>query len=266
MYDYDAYLEEVKKRQKRRRIFFVCAALLVVGAAALRGSFWLMVESQIFEIGSVEIVGARSIPREAVMSVLRAAIPARSMQGRLLGFNNILAWPDELAGAALAANPLLKRIEIQKELQSKDVKVFVVEREPYGVWCGGAGTECAWFDEEGVAFKRSPRTEGAETVVVNDYSKERVGLGETVLNKEFLGNLRAIFEALRGAVSVKEIALRRAEFQEIEVRTQEGPVLYFGLRAPYKNLREVVQAVAARKDFPSLQYADFRVEDKVFYK
>jgi len=104
-------------------------------------------------------------------------------------------------------------------------------------------------------------------VAIHDYSQSGLGLGKKVLPDPFMENLVSIVRAVVGSgVGVKEIALNDLALQEIVVTTYDGPALYFSLRFPADNDVPVLQGLMAKPGFGKLQYVDFRVENRAYYK
>lgn len=142
------------------------------------------------------------------------------------------------------------------------------QREP-------ASDSCWWFDDEGFIFKRAPAAEGSSLVVVDDYSQDKLGLNFKVLPPEFIPNLFSIFRVLGASnLNVKGVELNNLALQELEVLTypstplgaSDGPKLYFSLRFPADYTLQVIESFYAKPGFGKLQYLDFRVENRVYYK
>jgi len=87
----------------------------------------------------------------------------------------------------------------------------------------------------------------------------------------------SVFDVLKASgIAPKEIRLNDLTLQEIEVDTyaglpteasaKTGPKLYFSLRFPSSNYLPVIQKFLSKPDFGKLQYLDFRVENRAYYK
>jgi hypothetical protein len=130
-----------------------------------------------------------------------------------------------------------------------------------------ASDSCWWFDDEGFIFKRAPAAEGSLLVVVDDYSQDKLGLNFKVLPPEFIPNLFSIFRVLgAGDLNVKGVELNNLALQELEASTYDGPKLYFSLRFPADYTLQVIESFYSKPGFGKLQYLDFRVENRVYYK
>jgi len=150
-----------------------------------------------------------------------------------------------------------------------------------------ASDSCWWFDSSGVIFRKAISVEGNLIASLDDYSQKNIGLNSKILPDEFIPNIFSIFRAVSASgLSVKEMRLNDLALQEIEVDTynglpadlsaialataealaKAGPKIYFSLRFSADNVPEVIKSLKEKTTFGSLQYVDFRVENRVYYK
>lgn len=150
-----------------------------------------------------------------------------------------------------------------------------------------SASDCFWFDSNGVIFKKSIETEGNLIVAVNDYSQKNIGIGSKILPDEFVFNILSVFRAISASgLSVREIRLNDLNLQEVEVDTYDdlsaesflsaaalatagakaGPKIYFSLRFPVDNAADIIKSLKEKSLFGGLQYVDFRVGNRVYYK
>jgi len=156
---------------------------------------------------------------------------------------------------------------------------------------------CWWFDSSGTLFKRAIDMEGSIFIVVDDYSQKNLGVGSKILPDKFIENTFSIFRAIAASgLGVKEMRLNDLALEEMEVDTygglpvqvppnassspgalaktdlpsvvltKEGPKIYFSLRFPADNIPDVILSLKEKSVFDKLQYIDFRVENRVYYK
>lgn len=148
---------------------------------------------------------------------------------------------------------------------------------------------CWWFDADGILFKSALAAEGNLLRVVQDYTQRSIGLLSPVLPQEFLPPLFSIFRVLDASgVNVREVRLVDLSRQEVEVSTHGGftsnrpdgspisprdgrragvgPTLYFSLRFTAENAFPVLNDLVVHGVFTNLEYVDFRVENRAYYR
>lgn len=266
-----AYLPEGRYERKRKRFYSAVLTAAVVFYLLADLAAWFILRTPTFQIKEVRFVGGEEATNGRVASVILSRAIRGSFWRAVLGVNNMLVWPGTLDGEGLAFLPDLKSVTIEKNYEKGAVTVKIEERMPYGIWCE-AGTspevgDCWWFDEEGVIFKRAIFTEGSVVTTVLDYSQSGLGLRKKVLPEKFIANALSVFDVLRDSgLAVKAMRLNDLKLEELEVLIFGGPKFYFSLRFPANSLREVIRNFSGQGGFANLQYLDFRVENRVYYK
>jgi hypothetical protein len=226
-----------------------------------------MWHSPLLKVQRIVVEGNVRVPADVVRDVATGAVFEGNF-ARALGIDRLFAWPEgELRNLALL--PAVARLSLSKSYLSRTVHVQVTERIPVGVWCLPA--QCWWFDGEGKLFARAPGGEGGLLKTVYDYSGRTLGTGMAALPPPLMANLLEIFSALReGGAVTGEVRIDDISREEIEVATLNGPRLYFSLRFSLGAAADAVRQVfLGGGQFPSarkLQYVDFRVENRVYYK
>lgn len=272
-----------KKRQKIRIYLFSVIAFLFI-YFIFAGIAWTVLRSPIFRVNQVVIQGNQSVPSADITTLLDASvikkgdIAGESNNGfkALLGFHNMLVWPDTLPTSDLAMTPQLATISLQKDYWAHVVTVNVTEREPFGIWCYDAtttvadvinGEQCYWFDKTGTIFERAFDTQGSAIPVVHDYSEKARGLNEEILPDEFVPNLISILNVMRETgLTVSAITLPDISLQQINVTIANGPVIYFSLRFPADEDLPVIQNLMGQPGFNKIGYVDATTQNRIYYK
>lgn len=293
------YVSKSHERRFKKLFYFSLIAGCTVMYGVLYGLNYIFFISPWLRADSISIRGNHSVPEGDVLVLLRGVVPKESRFAHLLGFKNMLIWPDRLSDKEMALLPAISEAVIQKKYRERKIEVAVVERKPYGMWCqhlpeartadeqsnGTAplpastvsSTEklvptssfsCGWFDEDGFLFGASGLWEGSLVKAVHDYTGIKKGLGNHVLSKEFLRNLLSIFDLMsRAGIAIREIRVEDIKLEEVRVSTYNGPDLLFSLRFPAGNeMGDAFGQLRKKPEFKNWTYIDFRVENRVYYK
>ncbi len=240
-------------------IFF----LLIIGAG------YLVVYSSVFQITRIDVdinADLRGFETQ-IIEDLKILFTNQSKISSFLGPDNILIWEsgDDIEQFK-KNNPLIAYLVISKDYIERKIKIEVKGREKYGVWCKSAINYCWWFDKSGIIFAEAPMVEGALINKVNDSTGRDLKIGDTIIEQRFLDNLLKIFAVLeetnlgKGFLNLENLSL-----QEIIFNSPLGFKIYFSLRfdprfslAGIKSIKEI--------GLEKMDYIDFRVENRVYYK
>ena len=276
MADQKLYLTDFEeRRQKIRRRWRL--GLLVLGVAmVLFGGTWFLLWSPVFRVQEVRVEGISRLPADDVRQFVQDIVMKHSRLARWFGADYIFAWPNEIAGDDLVDLPKARTLRIQTSIQDRIAVVTVVERGPYGIWClmKHNPPACSWFEEDGTVFEPAPEAEGTLIRVVRDYATENIAFNASVLPGIFLPHLRGVFDVLDGSgFAPREVRYEDPGLQELRVLTYEGPELFFSLRfspayalSAIQNVREKDAAGTLFPRLRDMQYIDFRVENRAYYR
>lgn len=283
----DSYVSERKKKRKKRHGYFVFVVIFLIAYFFLLGVGWLVFRSPLFRVEHTVIQGNNNVGQNDIISLVQAGIlnGESSVRGprdfikSLLGSKNILVWPSTLPSSSLMLIPELASIDITKDYWSRTVTITATERQPFAIWClmaesgqHGAGSivggeQCFWFDDQGVIFSKAFDTQGSAIFAIHDYSQSHLALNAPVLPDQFAHNLISVVKTLiESHLPIQDITLKNLELQEIDVTTHSGPAVYFSLRFPADEDLPVLESLMSKPGFNKLQYVDFRVEHRAYYK
>ncbi len=272
------YLSEKQKKRKarHRELWWLVAVLAVFGICLFAA--WIVTRSPLFRIDHFVVTGNRAVASDDVVTLLWASTARhRTFLAASLGINNMLTWPRALATSDVALVPQLSGVALQKNYTSHTLLAVVTERVPVAIWCLMPKTDengnpigdefCYWFDDTGTLFQKAFDTEGSALFAVHDYAQSGLEIGEKILPDLFVPNMLSILGAIKASgLTVKEIALNDIGLEEIDVSTYNGPDIYFSLRFSADEDLPVLQELVQKPTFPSLQYVDFRTENRAYYK
>lgn len=233
--------------------------LLIIGAG------YLVVYSPLFHITRINADGTQ-INANDLIENLKEFLKSQSKIAGFLSSENILIWKQEKISEFLKNYPQIAELNIEKDYFERTIKIDIKEREKYGIWCQSAVSNCFWFDKKGIIFAEAPMVEGALINKVEDLTGRDLKIGDTIIEQRFLDNLLKIFAVLdetnlgKGFLNLENLSL-----QEIIFESPDRFKIYFSLRfdpafsvAGIKSLRET--------GLEKMNYIDFRVENRVYYK
>jgi cell division septal protein FtsQ len=271
----DRLVSDRRKKQKERKKVLLGIGVFLAGYFIFFAIFFLLTHSPFLQVSEVDIKGTNAVSQGEIMSLLQASIAnnnasiidGRSSWRELLGFKNILTWPAGISSTTLSLIPQLATLSISKNYFTRTITVDVSERQPFAVWCLMPSDECFWFDQNGEAFSRTVDTQGSAILIVHDYAQSQLAVNEKVLPDQFLANFISIAQVLKASeLPVGQISLRDLSLEELDVTTPNGPSIRFSLRYPATDDLAALRSLMAKPDFMKLQYIDFTVQDRAYYK
>lgn len=252
---------EKRKRRILRNVIFVVLGMLFIAD----GVGYLILRTRFFRTSNIEVVGNKEISSQDVLTAVKAQIFENNYLKYVFGFGHLMIWPEEF-GDINKLIPKLKTVKVDKSYIDRKIVLRVEERESYGVWCVEKEVEkCFSFDKEGIIFSRGMPSEGSLIHNVRDYSERQLGILLRVLPEEKFNYLKEIFDVVEQAgLSYKFFEIQDLKKEEVEVVGTSGPSIYFSLRFSPVFALTALRGIGG--SFNKLQYIDFRVENKAYYK
>lgn len=264
---------------RRRKLVRIVSAFLFLSALTL-AFYGVLFRLSLFDVQNVHVLISGRLEGERLIEFVKTQF-GQSFRARVFGFGHMLGWPRRVSPEALTASPIFKTVRVEKDFRRRTVVLSADTRIPVGIWCiqserdprelrtgeAYAPTACAWFDREGVKFESTFAAEGNLIPVVNDYSQTDRVLGKKILPDAFVPNLLAILEvAAASDFGIREIKIADLSREEVEIRTHDGPALFFSLRFLPTDARETLSRILAEHPKRNFEYIDFRVPRRVFFK
>jgi hypothetical protein len=281
----DFYRPKNEKEKQHSELFrkILIYGGLVLAVFILASFVYAVRYSKFFKIKNINIVGIQSVSSEEFVDNLKNFFTEQSKISRFLGTDNILAWGD--AGADFFKKyPQFESIRIEKKYFNKEIMIVANEREKFGIWCfktrkdaeleqsrneaEGINEWCGWFDRNGIIFSEAPVIETEILNRVNDLSDRVIGMGDKVLPDNFMVNLLEIFSVLeKEDINTKTIYLKDFGLEEVETASVNAtPKIYFSLKFDPKFSLGVIDSLRKSGEWKKLNYVDFRVENRVYYR
>ena len=277
MADVKLYLanRDEKRKRNRRRLRIVLLIALVIGF--LFALWWVLFRSPIFKVSEILITGNRRTKTPDVIALLENNLKQSGGLPAWFGTQYVWVWPQGAWTNNLEDLPRIKTIVIKKNYGTRKIEVAVEERGPYGIWCLRKKTpaECFWFEDDGgTIFEPAPEVEGSLIKIIDDYATDEVKIGERILPEPLMPGLLTILSVLTEApIQVKEVRYEDPSLQEMRVMTYDGPQIYFSLRFSASNALPIIKSLKEKDRlgelkprFRELQYIDFRIQGRAYYK
>jgi hypothetical protein len=254
-------LGEREQFLKRRRIF----RLKFYGAAGLTALifillFALITQSSYFQIQEINITGIEDFKKQAVLSYLifkKQNLPIL----KYLGYGNILLWND---GEIKFETSQIEGVQIEVDLTTRKVNIEVKEKQRFLIWCRERQA-CFWLGPDGTILEEAPRGDGQLVDVINGSSDMITQIGAKILDDKKFINLIKILTLLKGARFLDRIIYVNSK-GELLADLSLGPTIFFNLAFDPGFSEPVLNKLRLRSDFKNLQYLDFRIENKAYYK
>lgn len=241
---------------------FLAGALLIAGAYfAMYGGF--------FMVKDISVAGARLVPSSLVTSAVEADTVGANRIAAALGPQNILFWLLADRTPSLSSRfPEIRKVVVTPSFWDRTVSIAITERDVTGVLCKTATGECYGIDANDIVFTPVPTVEGSLILRFDDTSTSTVVLGNPYLqDPAWMQNIVSTLSIMEaGGFSPSSVRVDASSLEEWEAVLPSGLVFRFSLHFVPDNLAAVLKDIAAKTDIATLQYFDFRVKDRVYYK
>ena len=255
-------------RKKFRFFPLIFCFFLIVFASGL---FYLVFYSRLFEVKEIEILGASSPFQESLIKdkVIHTILSNSSILS-IFGPAHLFFWSNKVIKRDFFL-PQISEIELSKDWFKKKVFIKIKERIPFAILAQENSNLAArtsfWLDKDGIIFGFAPLTDGFLVLKIRDENKREIKLGKPIFEKEkmtanflyYLSHLKKI------PLAVEEVVIRELFLREIKVKTL-GPDIYFSLDFPFENFWQIISDIQEKDNLSRIDYFDFRVENRIYYK
>ncbi len=208
-----------------------------------------------------KVMGSNRVTEVEVISEMRGAKVSNPFI-KYLGFTNILFWND---GAVKLKNPIIESANVVSNFWDRKVTIELSEKKGEVIWCV-KDEKCFWLDERGIALEEAPFSEGQLLPIVYSQGETNVRLGSLPIEEVYFLRVKKILKI----ISSVGAPLRRLEVYpevlEAKAFAIYGPVMIFNLRIDPSFVEAPLRHLYGKAGFSKLNYIDFSIENKVFYK
>ncbi|GEM_PF-791897 len=263
------YLNSTPIVKKRRRVRVWWYALLLFGGLATIGIGYLFLDSSLFQVRHIIVIGVHRVLPENALDILRPIlIEAHALN--FLGMDNLWAWQSRRIDVP---TPAFLSAVVQRNFLVRTVDISVQERQRFAVWCfdnavpaDTAQQNCFWFDMTGILFEPGPETEGNLILTIHELGNNILPIGTRITEDRFISNIRKIIDQLQHLGAPISSVVFNRETQELKVTLYQGVIIYLSIRfdpeVNFQALNQVLHTITLN----TLEYVDLRVENRIFYK
>lgn len=263
-----SHVRSIREHRDRFRRFFVMVVWGVGGFVVCLGLAWVVLRSDVLSIRAVHVVGAHTTSSDEIVTALRSFVSRNTFWGRIFGPDFLLAWPSRVDPALLHLFSL-NSVVLDRAIFSREITVAVSERVARGVWCvSKEGQDSCWsFDADGMLFRRGVAMEGGLARTVRDETGRPLLLGSRVLSGVALEHFFGILSVLdRASIATSRLVLPELSLEEIHAKTYTGATIFFSLRFSPESVLPVLSGLVRNPGLRMLEYIDFRIEKRAYYK
>lgn len=222
------------------------------------GAIYIIFFSPIFKIQNIIIEGNQEIKQDQIQEITDKII-----KNSFLG-NNLMFIPTEKIQKEIDNIFLIKKAEILKRWPNQLI-IKIEERTPALIW---VTKEKYFVDYDGFVIKKVDKEINLPIVI--DKKEIEIFEGQKIVSQNFVQFIKELYKnlPLKTSYTIDSILIEEVTF-DIEVRTQQGIVLYFTTENPLEiqlnRLKDSLNEIEKRGD-RVVYYIDLRLKDKVFYK
>ncbi len=255
-----------KREKKKKMVWFFAGALFFVFALFLTLSY-VVLNADMFRVESIKVSGARLTPHQKVISSFIAEAIRDRKWLSVLGPDNILFWICAPEETFFPYVPTIRKVSQDVDFGEKKVFITTDERSVVNVVCASSG-ECYGMDENGFIFSPVPEVRGSLILRFEADSSDSPAIGKQYLpSAEWIQNISDTLLLMKKEGFVpKVVRVRRSGVEEWEAVMPEGFSFFFSLHFVPDRLDSVLKDISARAKLDVVQYFDFRVRNRMFYK
>lgn len=253
-----------KKKHFLRTTLIVFGVFFVFLGASVSFIFF----SNYFKVANIFVEGNRLTDTDTVIRLAENAIKTNSHFAALFGSQNILFWVFTSREQNFSAGSEISRIIITVDFQKKLIFLHSDERTVSYIICRPDEMVCYGVTEAGIVFSQIPRVEGGLMFKIDDETNVPVVLGERYFgNPSFLDVVYKTTQLfLKLDMRPIRIVIRDHALYDWDAIFAHGPVFHFsGTFVPHE-LPLVIESIKKQASLNSLEYVDFRAENKVYYR
>lgn len=255
----------VSNKRKRVKIWVFLVPIFLIFLSG--GLIYSVSRLNFFKVKDFNVQGTNLISKEALLAEIAEGIKHQPKWRTWFGKDNILFWQfnknTSFKSGSIAS---LAALEVKTDLIQKKVEIVAKDRELYAVWC--VSGECYGIDETGIPFILVAEPQGVLILKIEDENQKEIKLGKPVFEKnEWFKNIKNAVETIKeNNLPVKIIKIKDFRIEEWEAEIYLGFSVFFSLNFLPENFNNILKNLSKDLNFKKLNYLDFRVKNRIYYK
>ncbi len=254
--------------KKERKINWKIPLLIGLFSFSLMALIYFVLNSPWLKVKEINIQNPLFGDKEFSFTSLSSKVIELNKWRALLGPDHLIFWLGIDQEKILNSLPYLVDLKIKVDLWRQKLNISFQERKLEGVLCLVYNGQCFAFDKNGVIFKNVPKFEGYLILKVFDENLRAILIGYSLLpEKDWLKNFQEIISEVKESdLKIKEIRIKSFGLREWEIILASGLILKMSFENRPQNLKEIIHRLSQQVDFNQLEYIDFRIPNRLYYK
>jgi len=255
------------KSKKKIQIWGVALIICII-AGIILGLFYFILNANTLKVQGIKVSGIRLTGQNVIISSFFAESIKQKPWLAILGPDNLLFWKFASGSISPLYVPTVQEIKKRVDLGEKKVFLEVTERFVTNVLCEYNGGKCYGMDGNGFVFSSVPEVRGALILRFEAGPGEKIMIGKQYLDSpEWTKNIMHIVAIMESEGFIpKLVKVSGVGLEEWEAVMPEGFSFYFSLHFVPENFRSILGDISTKTRLDTLQYFDFRVQNRVYYK
>jgi hypothetical protein len=245
--------------------------LLIIGGiflVFLISLFAFIFFSNYCKVTDIIVAGNRLVNSETAIHFAEDSVKNKNNLLSFFGKQNILFWLFAPREQDFVGVSEIAHITIDTDLSKRIIFLHITERDISYIMCRPLEAMCYGITKDGIIFSQIPRVEGGLMFKIDDEANAPAVIGERYFSDPaFLDMVYKTTQILIGLdMRPMRVVVRDHALYDWDALFSHGPVFRFSGQFVPSELPAVIRDIKKQANLDSLEYVDFRAENKVYYK